>query len=240
VTDPTSSEDVLARLSELGSPDARTGMARYGINTTRAIGVSIWDLRRVAKRIGTDHELSLRLWDTGIHEGQLLAGIIADPARTTEEQVESWLADLDSWDLCDQTCGNLFARLPGASDRALRWSSRPEEFVKRAGFALMAELAWFGKDLPDAAFEPFLEAIVRESGDERNFVKKAVNWALRNIGKRNAALNARAVAVASTLKATNGRSARWFGTDALRELTAAKTLARLGISPGADVVQRQC
>jgi 3-methyladenine DNA glycosylase AlkD len=231
LTDAKSLEDVLSTLSALGSPESRAGIARYGINTEHAIGVSIWELRRIAKGIGTDHDLALRLWDTGIHECQLLAGIVADPAQTSEELAELWVSALDSWDLCDQMCGNLFVRLPGPAERALRWSARSEEFVKRAGFALMAELAWYGKGIPDEAFEPFLDAIVRESGDNRNFVKKAVNWALRNIGKRNPALNARAIAVSSALRESTTRPARWIGADALRELTSAKLAARLGLAP---------
>jgi 3-methyladenine DNA glycosylase AlkD len=225
-------EEVLALLAARGSTEAVAGMARYGINTSRAVGVSVLELRRIAKSIGRDHELALGLWASGIHECQLLAGMVADPALATEDLLEEWVLGLDSWDLCDQTCGNLFAQVPGALDRAPRWSRRPEEFVKRAGFALMAELAWFGKGIPDAAFEPFFDAIVRESGDQRNFVKKAVNWALRNIGKRNPRLHSRAVEVAATLKASGNRTARWIGSDALRELTSAKVLGKLGLAAG--------
>jgi len=202
-------------------------MERVGIRVTSALGVSIWELRRVATRIGTDHDLALALWDTGIHECRLLAGMIADPTQATEGLVERWAADIDSWDLCDQTCGNFFARVPDPAERALRWSARPEEFVKRAGFALVAELAWYHKSMPDEAFEPFLAAIEREAEDDRRYVKQAVNWALRNIGKRNLALNARSVDVAMRLRASASRPARWIGADALRELTSTKIAERL-------------
>jgi 3-methyladenine DNA glycosylase AlkD len=220
-------DEVLALLAARGNAENRAGMARYGINTARAFGVSVYEIRRVAKGMGTDHRLALELWETGNHEAQLLAGMIDDPVLVDEAQLERWAADFDSWDICDQTCANLFERTALARVKAVEWAEREEEFVKRAAFALMAALAWHDKRAPDEDFERFLPVIAAAADDERNFVKKAVNWALRNIGKRNPALNAAAVACARQIKAQDARSARWIAADAIRELTSAKVQQRL-------------
>ncbi len=220
-------DEVLALLAARGNAENRAGMARYGINTARAFGVSVYEIRRVARGMGTDHRLALELWETGNHEAQLLAGMIDDPVLVDEAQLERWAADFDSWDICDQTCANLFERTALARVKAVEWAEREEEFVKRAAFALMAALAWHDKRAPDEDFERFLPVIAAAADDERNFVKKAVNWALRNIGKRNPALNAAAVACARQIKALDARSARWIAADAIRELTSAKVQQRL-------------
>jgi len=214
-------------LAARGNTENRAGMARYAINTARAFGVSVTELRRIAKAIGTDHRLALELWQTGRHEAQLLAGMIDDPAQVDEAQLERWAADFDSWDTCDQTCANLFDRADLARVKAVQWAVREEEFVKRAAFALMAALAVHDKRAPDEVFGRFLPVIAAAADDERNFVKKAVNWALRNIGKRNQTLNTAAVACSHEIAARGTRSARWIAADALRELTSARVQQRL-------------
>jgi 3-methyladenine DNA glycosylase AlkD len=231
---------VLAELAAKGSEKDRAGMARYGINVERAFGVSIYELRRVAKRLGTDHDLALALWVDGAHEARLLACFVDDPAAVTPRQMEAWAADFDSWDVCDQATCSLFDQTPHAWGKAAEWSGREGEWVKRGGFALMAGLAWHQKGDVDERLLEFLPLIEREAGDARNFVKKAVNWALRNIGKRNGALNAAAVECAERIRAAaderaggprggdeRARSARWVAADALRELTSEKVRARL-------------
>jgi len=232
--------DILAELRSLGSAQDRAGMARYGINVENAFGVPIHELRRVAKGLGTDHDLALALWATGNHEARLLACFVDDPARVTEEQAEAWARDFDSWDLCDQATTSLFDRTEHAWSKAVAWSERDGEWVKRAGFALMAGLAVHDKAAGNRAFLKLLPLIQRAAWDERNFVKKAVSWALRNIGKRNRALNAAAIARAERIRAAaNGRaggerggdpaarSARWVATDALRELASPRVRARI-------------
>jgi 3-methyladenine DNA glycosylase AlkD len=220
--------ETLDRMRDLARPGRREGMARFGINPDRALGVRIPDLRRLAKEIGTDHRLALALWRTGVHEARILASMIDDPAKVTERQMESWVADFDSWDLCDQCCGNLFDRLPFAYGKAMEWADRDEEFVKRAAFALVAWSAVHDKTADDRVFLEFLPVIEREAADDRNFVKKAVNWSLRQIGKRNRRLHRAAVASARRLtRQQNSISARWIGTDALRELTGEAVMKRL-------------
>ena len=191
-------EEILARLHSLANPANVAGMARYGINTHNTLGISIYTLRPLAKEIGRDHQLALALWDTGIHEARILASYIDDPRQVTEEQLEHWVADFDSWDVCDQVC-ELIGMTPYAYQKVFEWSERAEEFVKRAAFALIAELAVHDKSAPDEKFEQFLPLILRESTDVRNYVKKAVNWALRNIGKRDRRLNGLAIEGGLTL-----------------------------------------
>ena len=219
---------VLERLEALASPGGRERMARFGINSHRALGVRIPDLRRLAREIGTDHSLALSLWRTNVHEARIIASMIDDPAKVTERQMEAWAGVFDSWDLCDQCCGNLFDRTPFAYRKALEWSGRDEEFVKRAGFALMAWAAVHDKTADDRVFLEFLPIVEREADDDRNFVRKAVNWSLRQIGKRNRGLHRAAVAVARSLaRRSESRSARWIGADALRELESEAVLRRL-------------
>ncbi len=168
-------------------------MSRFGIQTSKALGVSIPQIRDLAKKIGIDHELAQQLWITGIHEARILATMVDDPAKVSEGQMDKWALDFDSWDVVDGCCGNLFDKTKFAIGKAHEWSKRKEEYVKRAGFVLMAELAVHDKKASNKTFLDFLPVIVREASDERNFVKKAVNWAVRQIGKRNSALNAAAI-----------------------------------------------
>ncbi len=211
--------DILENLKSLSNPKAVEGMARFGINTARAYGISIAILRKMAREIGRDHDLARELWASGIHEAQILASIIDDPAKVTEAQMENWVRCFDSWDLCDQCCQNLFGSTIFAYRKAVEWSSNDREFIKRAGFVLMARLAFSDKKASDSQFERFLPIIKRESADDRNYVKKAVNWALRQTGKRNARLRQKAIETARELQQTDSRSARWIASDALRELT---------------------
>lgn len=220
-------DEIMERLHSLEDLEAVKGMARYGINPENNLGVPVHTLRRMAKEIGTDHALALQLWDTGIRDARMLANLIADPGQITEVLMERWVLDFDSWDVCDICCNNLFDRTQFSYEKAYLWSERNEEFVKRAGFVLMAALSVHDKKADDEIFLKFFPVIVRESGDDRNYVKKAVNWALRQIGKRNLALNERATELARELAEQDERSARWIGKDALRELTSEKVLERL-------------
>lgn len=209
--------EVLERLRVSGNPAVLEGMARFGIRTRDAYGVPVPALRRMAGEIGRDHGLALELWKSGIHEARLLACFIDDPGQVTGEQMERWAGDFDSWDLCDQACVSLFERAFPAPRKAVEWSSRREMFVKRAGFVLMAALAVHDKDACDEPFRKFLAIIKRESGDDRRPVRKAVKWALREIGKRGPALNREAVKAARDIQRSG--HGRWVGTQALRELT---------------------
>lgn len=231
---------LLTELRELGSEADRAGMARYGINIEHAFGVSVRTLRTLARRIGADHALALALWATGNHEARLLACFVDDPGAVTEAQAQAWAEAFDSWDLCDQATTSLFDRTPLAWPLAMAWAGRDELWVKRAGFALMAGLAVHDKAAADRAFLNLLPLIELAACDDRNFVRKAINWALRNIGKRNLTLNTAAVACARRILATANtragsqhggdpgvRSARWVAKDAIRELDAAPLRARL-------------
>jgi len=219
--------EVLARLEALESPADREGMARFGIRPANALGISVTKLRAIAKEIGRDHELALALWSSGIHEARILATIVDDPQLVSREQMRSWVEDFDSWDLCDQACMSLFWRTEASVDMVFEWADREEEFVKRAAFALMARFATKRAKAPDELLESFLPVIERAADDDRNFVRKAVNWALRGIGKRNVHLNELAVASAERIRARGTKSARWIANDALRELTSDKVRARL-------------
>ena len=218
--------EVVARLRGMGNARNVAGMARFGIATKGTLGISIYDLRPLAREIGIDHRLAQQLWATGLHEARILAGFIEDPGQMTEAQMERWVRDFDSWDVCDQVT-EVFVRTPFAGRKIRQWAQRDEEFVKRAAFAMISELAWHDKTASDATFEPFLKLIAGAADDERNYVRKAVNWALRNIGKRNAALNRRAIAVARGLQRRKSRSARWIASDALRELTGEAVQRRI-------------
>ena len=219
--------EILNELRSKGDPRTLKGMSRFGIQTTLAYGVSMPELRRLAREIGTSHELALKLWRTKIHEARLLAGMIDNPALVTRQQMNDWASEFDSWDVVDGTCGNLFDKTPFAVAKAHEWSGRQEEYVKRAGFALMAELAVHDTKMADKTFLEFLPQIIRGSSDDRNFVKKAVNWALRQIGKRNPALNTAATSTCKSIGELGSRSAKWIAADALRELTSASVQKRL-------------
>jgi 3-methyladenine DNA glycosylase AlkD len=202
-------------------------MARFGINTKKAFGISIVNLRKIAKKIGKNHPMALKLWRSGYHEARILSAMIDDPELVTERQMNLMVKDFNSWDLCDQCCGNLFEKTPFAYKYARVWSRSKHEFVKRAGFVMMATLAVHDKDSDDSHFRKFFPLIIRGSVDERNFVKKAVNWALRQIGKRNHALNQSAVKIANEIYKIDSRSAKWVASDAIRELTSKQVQSRL-------------
>jgi len=210
----------------LANPSQLEGMARFGINTKDAYGVSIAELRKIAKMIGQNHALALQLWMSGVHEARILASMVDEPERVTERQMDAWVRDFDSWDVCDQVCSNLFDKTEFAYKKAFEWSHEKKEFVKRAGFAMMAVLVAHDKKAKDKDFERFLPIIIREATDERNYVMKAVNWALRQIGKRNARLNVTAIRTAKEIQKIDSPAARWIAFDALRELEKKRFVER--------------
>ncbi len=218
---------LLKQLKSLSQPKAIANLAKFGITPERTFGVSLPDLRKLAKELGTDHQFAQQLWANNIRETRILASLIADPQRITEQQMEQWALDFDYWEICDQCCSNLFRYTPIAYQKAMEWSAREEEFVKRAGFALMAGLVISDKKSPNTQFEQFFPLIIREATDTRPMVKKAVNWALRQIGKRNLNLNKRAIDTAKSLQKLDTKSANWIASDALRELTSEAVQKRL-------------
>lgn len=222
----TEVEFILKELEKLGSERNREGMKRFGITVEKAFGISVSTLRQLAKPYRKNHALALELWQTGYHEARILAAIIDDPIQVTPEQMDEWVKDFNSWDLCDQAC-SLFDKTPHAVAKIKEWVTREPEFEKRAGFALLAELAWHSKTEPDETFMVLLPLLEQGAGDGRNFVKKAVNWALREIGKRSRLLNTAAIKMAQVIEAQGTKSARWIAKDALRELTSDKVQDRL-------------
>ena len=218
---------VLAELKRRGTRRNVEGMARFGIRVTKVYGVPTPALQALARKIGKNHALGLALWDTGIHDAKALAGLICDPRQVTAALMEQWGRDFENWADCDGACCHLFALAAPAWDKALAWTCRELEFEKRAGFALAAYLAVHDKAAADEQFERFLAAIERESADERNFVKKTVNWALRSIGKRNKSLNRHAIACAERIREKGTRASRWIAADALRELRSETVQTRL-------------
>ena len=214
--------EVLAALRAAADPKNVAGMARYGISTQGTLGVPVVLIRRLAKQAGRSHELAAELWDSGIHEARILATIVDRPEWVTRRQMNQWARDFDSWDVCDQACLNLFRYTPFAWAMSARWAGARREFVRRAGFALMAGLAVKDKNASDADFEALLPLIAVAATDPRNMVKKAVNWALRSIGKRNPHLRRAAIAAAEDIRAIDSPAARWIASDALRELRAVK------------------
>ncbi|MBT6830189.1 MAG: DNA alkylation repair protein [Rhodospirillaceae bacterium] len=222
-----SEKQILSRLREMGRPEALAKMAHFAIDTENALGVALPVLRALAKQTGKDHALARALWRTGIHDARLLASMIAVPADTGRELAESWAADFRSWDLCDQCCSNLLRKTDFARDLVTQWRARDEEFVKRAGFAMIAVLAVHDKKADDEIFIEWLGFIEEGASDPRNFVKKAINWALRQIGKRNRMLNQQAIACAERIRAQDSKPARWIAADALRELTSEKVQTRI-------------
>jgi 3-methyladenine DNA glycosylase AlkD len=220
-------KNVLDELESKAKPDQLAGMAKYGMTVERRLGVSVPDMRKLAKELGRDHRLALDLWRTGIAEARIVAGMVADPAKLTERQMEEWVKDIDSWDVCDQVCMNLFEKSELAWKEIIDWSEREEEFVKRTAFSLIACLAWHDKKASDERFVELLPVIMREATDERNLVKKAVNWALRNIGKRNVHLNEVAISTAKEMQRLDSKAARWIAADAIRELESDAVQSRL-------------
>lgn len=209
--------NIINTLKAKANPANVAGMARFGINPHNTLGVSIPVLRQMGKEIGRQHSLSLKLWDSGIHEARILAGLIGDPDQLTGKQIEAWVRDFDSWDVCDLVCSNLFDKTPFAYSKAMEWPTDKKEFVKRAGYVLMACLAVHDKKAVDSKFMKFFPIIIQGASDERNFVKKAVNWALRQLGKRSLRLNKEAFKTAKKIQLIPLKSARWIASDALRE-----------------------
>lgn len=222
----------LAWLERHGSRKNRDGMARYGIVADKVFGVSMGSMQSLAKRLGKSHRLADALWRTGWYEARMLATMVDEPARVTPAQMDRWAKSFENWAVCDTAAFVLFDRTPHAWDRVQAWAGRPEEFVKRAAFAMLASLTVHDKTAPDEPYIRGLALIEREAGDARNFVKKAVNWALRSIGKRNPALHRRAVAVAKRLAASPDPAPRWIGKDALRELQSPAVARRLAARRG--------
>ena len=218
---------VLRELRELADPKVRAKMSYFGVDVPKAHGISAPVLHLFAKQIGKDHRLAKQLWATGIHEARILATLIGESEKVTAAEMDSWARDFDSWDVVDAACCYLYAQARPAWSKTAAWSRRREEFVKRASFSLVAYLAYKDKAGPDLRFAQFLTVIERESHDERNFVKKAVNWALRNIGKRNVRLNEEAIRAAERIREQGSRSARWIAADALRELRSDAVQNRL-------------
>jgi len=211
-------DEIIAQLSLQANAQVVEGMVKFGIRPTHALGISIPALRKIAREIGKSHALALELWVSGIHEARILASMIAEPHLVSSQQMEAWVNEFDSWDVCDQVCGNLFDRTPHAYQKAIEWCHREQEFVRRAGFVMMAELAVHDRSAPDEAFLPFFPLMKQYAVDKRNFVKKAVNWALRQIGKRNSRLRVIALEWAEAIKDMDSTTAQWIAKDAIKEL----------------------
>jgi 3-methyladenine DNA glycosylase AlkD len=202
-------------------------MAYFGVSAPKAYGISVPVLHRLARHIGKNHQLAQQLWMTGIHEARILATLVGEPEQVTPAEMERWVRDFNSWDVVDAACCYLYAHAKPAWKKAAAWSQRSKEFEKRAAFSLVAYLSYKDKEAPDARFVQFLRVIEREAYDERNFVKKAVNWTLRNIGKRNVKLNREAIRAAERIRKQNSSAARWIAADALRELKSVAVQKRL-------------
>jgi 3-methyladenine DNA glycosylase AlkD len=212
--------ELIAELQARANPANVAGMARFGICSQGTLGVSVGEIRKLARLAGRDHAVALELWGSGIHEARILATIVDQPECLSRKQMHSWANDFDSWDVCDQACMNLFWRSPDAWHMVEKWSKARPEFVRRAAFALIASLAHKQKSTPDERWQQALALIVEASTDERNFVRKAVNWALRGIGKRSSELRPEAIATARRIREIDSKAARWIAADALRELTS--------------------
>lgn len=227
-----SMDEVLKKLEAKAKPEQLDGIARYAMSVEKRLGVAVPDMRKIAKEIGKDHQLALTLWQTGIPEARMVASMVDVPDQVTEAQMEDWVKDFDSWDVCDQVCMNLFEKTPLACRKIRDWSQREEEYVKRAAFALIACLAWHDKSAADEAFVELIPVIKEGASDERNFVKKAVSWSLRNIGKRNPNLNALALQAAREMQDMDSKPAKWIARDAIRDLTSDATKRRLARGKG--------
>ena len=220
-------EEIIYILKSNSNPQNTENMSRYGINTSKAFGIPIPFLRDLAKDIGKNHSLALELWKSGYHEARILAAFVDEIGKVTDKQMNTWVNDFDSWDMCDQCCGGLFDKTKFAYKKAVEWSKSSMAFVKRAGFVMMASLAVHDKKASNSEFVKFLPIIVKYSNDERNFVKKAVNWALRQIGKRNLFLNQKAIKIAEEILKNDSKAAKWIANDALRELKSESVTKRL-------------
>jgi len=219
--------DVLAKLRAKANPKNVAGMAKFGMSVEGRLGVSVPEMRKLAKEIGRDHRLAQSLWKTGIAEARIVAAFVDDPAAVTSSQMDRWVKDFDSWDVCDQACLSLFDKSPMAWQRIPVWAEREEEFVKRAAFALLAGLAWHDKQAVDQRFVELFPILMKGADDDRNYVKKAVSWAIRNIGKRNRTLNKAARKLAGDIRRMDSKAARWVAADALRELQSEAVQRRL-------------
>ena len=222
-------EEILEEFEKNKNPENIAGMQRFGIDPEKVYGLKIPFLRKMARKIKKNHELALQLWELGFRETMILASIIDDPSLTTENQIEKWIMSpyYTYWEVVDQTCMNLLYLTDFAYTKVIDWSKREEEFVKRTAFSLIAVLAWKDKQAEDNKLETFLPIIKRESIDERNNVKKAVNWALRQIGKRNSNLNSKALRTAKQILDINSKSAKWIAKDAIKELESDAVQERL-------------
>jgi 3-methyladenine DNA glycosylase AlkD len=230
--EPKASVDsILAWFKKRSSAASREGMARYGIPAENASGVSVADIRLLAKRVGRDHALALALWESGSYEARMLTPFVDEPGRVTAAQMDRWCRDFDSWAICDALCFHLFDKTPHAWKKIAKWSDARPEFVKRAAFALLASVALHDKTAPDKPFLDSFPLIERAATDERNFVKKAVSWALRGIGKRNPKLHAAAVKFAGRLAKSPHPTARWIGRDVLGDLATEATHRRFQRQP---------
>jgi 3-methyladenine DNA glycosylase AlkD len=222
-----SSKQILTQLKEKANPQNVEGMSKFGMTSTNRLGISVPEMRKLAKQIGKNHTVAMELWDSGIPEAQIVSALIAEPKKLTEDQMETWVKDINSWDVCDQVCMNLFDKSPLAWKKIHDWSQREEEFVKRTAFSLIACVAWHDKKISDEKLIELFPLIKNAATDERNFVKKAVNWALRHIGKKNKNLNKAAIDFARQIKKIDSKSARWIASDAIRELESEKVQQRL-------------
>jgi 3-methyladenine DNA glycosylase AlkD len=220
-------QTVIQELKSKARPDQLEGMGRFGMQTEKRLGVAIPELRKMAKNLGKNHDLALGLWREGLAESRILAAMVDEAEKLTERQMDDWVKDFDSWDVCDQVCMNLFEKTPLAWKKIRDWSKRQEEFVKRAAFALIACLAWHDRNAGDEKFTALFPVIRAGSTDERNFVKKAANWAIRNIGKRNRNLNRAALAAAEEIRQLDSKAARWISSNAIRELESDAVQKRL-------------
>lgn len=217
-TEKTEAGSIIKELKSLSNSVNVAGMARFGISSNKTFGVSIPEVRRIAKEAGKNHKLALALWKSGYHEARIMASLIDEPEKVTPEQMDRWANDFDSWDVCDQCCSNLFDKTPYAYKKIKEWSSSKKEFVKRAAFALLAVMTVHDKKAGDDVFVKYFPFIKRESTDERNFVRKAVNWALRSIGKRNESLRKKALKHSKEIQKIDSKTAKWIASDAIREL----------------------
>ncbi len=218
---------ILRQLRKLADPQKLAGMERYGITTEKRLGVAVPDMRQIAKGVKKDRKLALELWATGIAEAKIVASMVAVPEEMTSKDMDDWVSGFDSWDVCDQVCMNLFEKMSPVRKKIEQWSRREEPFVKRAAFACIACLAWHDKQASDQEFAELFPILLREAKDERNYVKKAVSWALRNIGKRNPVLCDEAIQLACQIGRLDSKAARWIAADVRRELESAAVKKRL-------------
>lgn len=222
-------QEILAFLEENKNLQNVEGMAKFGIASENTYGISMPALRKLAKQIGRNHELAIELWETGIHEAKILCALIGEADKVTEKQADKWVSEIDSWDVCDQLCSNLLDKTDFIYDKIFEWAENDKEFIRRTAFSMIACLSVHNKKAVDDYFKPFFKLILKHSTDERNFVKKAVNWALRQIGKRDLELNAAALETAQLIRQNHpaSKSARWIAADTIRELQNEKILKRI-------------